>query len=99
MCVGEWDSQKGPWREGIPALTQRRQRPKAVEQRLSGEESKEPLLPRTLSRPSRGPTPPLPQPGFPCCREGGRKAREDSPVSRRLPALPGEARGPERTAR
>ena len=85
VCIGEWDSQKGHWREGIPALTQRGGRGLSPQSsRLSGEESKGLLAPvhPSFDHPE-DPRLLCPKHGFPRCREGGRKAREDSPASRR----------------
>ena len=85
VCIGEWDSQKGHWREGIPALTQRGGRGlRPQSSRLSGEESKGLLAPvhPSFDHPE-DPRLLCPKHGFPRCREGGRKAREDSPASRR----------------
>lgn len=83
--VGERDSQKGPWREGIHALTQRGGGGLSPQSsRLSREGSKGPLAPAdpSFDHPE-DPRLLCPQPGFPRCREGGRKAPEDSPASRR----------------
>ena len=84
VCVGEWDSQKGHWREGIPALTQRGGRGLSPQSsRLSGKEARGCLLLGTRFDHPEDPLLLCPKPGFPRCREGGQKAQEDSPASRR----------------